>query len=77
MTSPTTTTSPCTPSERRFSAGPADEQSRRSDAWSASTRLSSSGIERSYERIPASTCATGIRAWAAASAPASVEFVSP
>ena len=32
------------------------------------TRLSSSGIARSNERIPASTCATGMRACAAASA---------
>ena len=33
--------------------------------------------ERLKERIPASTCATGICACAPASAPASVEFVSP
>ena len=31
----------------------------RSLAWSVSTRLSSSGIERSQERMPASTCASG------------------
>ena len=41
------------------------------------TRLTSSGIARSYERIPASTCATGSPACTAVSAPASVEFVSP
>ena len=42
-----------------------------------STRLRSSGIVRSNERIPASTCTTGTPASAAASAPASVELVSP
>ena len=57
--------------------GAVEEHSSRSLAWSVSTRLSSSGIVRSYERMPASTCATGIPACAAASAPASVEFVSP
>ena len=34
-------------------------------------------MARSNERIPASMCTTGTRAWAAASAPASVELVSP
>ncbi len=53
------------------------EQSSRSLAWSQSTRLSSSGMERSNERMPASTCPTGIAAWAAASVPARVELVSP
>ena len=53
------------------------EQSSRSLAWSVSTRLSSSGMERSKERMPASTWPTAIPAWAAASAPASVELVSP
>ena len=77
ITSPTTTTSPETFSWRRCSAGVAEEQSSRSEAWSARTRLSSSGIVRSNERIPASTWATGIRICAAASAPASVELVSP
>ena len=77
ITSPTTTTSPETLSWRRCSAGVAEEQSSRSEAWSARTRLSSSGIARSNERIPASTWATGIRICAAASAPASVELVSP
>ena len=36
-----------------------------------------SGIVRSNDRSPASTCATGVPSLAAASAPASVEFVSP
>ena len=53
------------------------EQSSRSLAWSVRTRLSSSGIERSKERIPASTCPSGQAPWAAASAPARVELVSP
>ena len=44
---------------------------------STSTRFSSSGIARSNERRPASTWATGTSSLAAASAPASVEFVSP
>ena len=45
--------------------------------WSERTRFSSSGIERSNERIPASMWMTGTRACADASAPASVELVSP
>ena len=53
------------------------EHSRRSLAWSVSTRFSSSGIVRSNERMPASTWATGTPACAAASAPARVELVSP
>ena len=53
------------------------EQSSRSLAWSVSTRLSSSGMVRSNERMPASTWPTGMPACAAASAPASVELVSP
>ena len=40
-------------------------------------RFTSSGIERTNERTPASTCATGTASFAAASAPARVEFVSP
>ena len=47
------------------------------ERWSATTRLTSSGIRRSNERSPASTCATGTVSLAATSAPASVEFVSP
>ena len=44
---------------------------------STSMRLRSSGIARSPLRSPASTCATGTPASAAARAPASVELVSP
>ncbi len=77
ITSPTTSTRPAIRSARRFSAAASEEHRSSEEAWSVSTRLSSSGIARSNERIPASTCATGIPAWAAASAPASVEFVSP
>ena len=77
ITSPTRWTSPAAASRRRLSTAVGVEQSSRSLAWSVSTRLSSSGIERSNERMPASTCPTGMRSWAAASAPASVELVSP
>ena len=49
-----------TRSARRFSAAASDEHSSSADAWSVSTRLSSSGIARSNERMPASTWATGI-----------------
>ena len=41
------------------------------------TRLTSSGIERSKERRPASTWASGIRRWAQARAAARVELTSP
>jgi hypothetical protein len=40
-------------------------------------RFSCSGIVRSNEPMPASTCTTGTPACAAASAPASVELLSP
>ena len=65
------------PSFARFSTAVSVEHSSRSLAWSVSTRFSSSGIVLSNERMPASTCATGTCRCAAASAPASVEFVSP
>ena len=77
MTSPTRCASPRTPSRARLSIAVWVEHSRRSLAWSVSTRFSSSGIVRSNERMPASTWPTGMLAWAAASAPASVELVSP
>ena len=77
ITSPTRCTSPATPSRSRFPTAVSVEQSSRSLAWSVSTRFSSSGISRSNERMPASTWPAGIPAWRAASAPASVEFVSP
>ena len=46
-------------------------------ATSATMRLISSGIRRLKDRRPASTWATGMCSLAAASAPASVELVSP
>ena len=49
----------------------------KSEMWSTITRLISSAIRRLKERSPASTCATGMCIFAAASAPARVEFVSP
>ena len=45
--------------------------------WSTRIRLTSSGIFRLKERKPASICSTGMSSFAAANAPASVEFVSP
>ena len=63
--------------EDLVTAAVSDAHSSSSPRWSVSTRFSSSGMLRSNERMPASTCATGIRICAAASAPASVEFVSP
>ena len=59
ITSPTTSIRPATRSARRFSAAASEEHSSSAEAWSVSTRLSSSGIARSNERMPASTCATG------------------
>ena len=47
------------------------------ESWSVTRRLTSSGIDMSPERRPASRCTTGICSFAAASAPASVEFTSP
>ena len=52
-------------------------QKSRLEIRSTSIRFSSSGIARSKERRPASTWATGTSSLPAASAPASVEFVSP
>ncbi len=77
MASPTIRTPSEIPSRARFVAAVSVEHSRSVLAWSVSTRLSSSDIDRSKERIPASTCATGTRACAPARAPASVELVSP
>ena len=77
ITSPTRWASPRARSSRRLSSAVWVEHSSRSLAWSVSTRLSSSGIVASKERMPASTWPTGSPAWAAASAPASVELVSP
>ena len=66
--------SPPPPGWRRRSGSGRSSQRER---WSATTRLSSSGIRRSKLRRPASTWATGMPSLAAPSAPASVEFVSP
>ena len=75
ITSPTTSRLPPTPSVASCSAERSSGQRRSAEMPSTSIRFRSSGIERSNERSPASTCATGT--WPAASAPASVEFVSP
>ena len=77
ITSPTRWDSPRTPSRSRLRIAVSVEHSSSSLAWSVRTRFSSSGMERSNERIPASTCPVGIPACDAASAPASVELVSP
>ena len=75
ITSPTTSIRPRTPSARRIPAERSSGASRRSARRSTAIRLRSSGIARSPLRRPASTWAT--RVAPAASAPASVEFVSP
>jgi hypothetical protein len=77
ITSPTRWTSPAALSRSRLATAVSVEQSRRSLAWSVSTRFSSSGIARSKDRMPASTWPVGMPARDAASAPASVELVSP
>ena len=77
ITSPTRCTAPAARSASRLRTAVSVEHSSRSLAWSHSTRFSSSGMARSKERMPASTWATGTCACAAASAPASVELVSP
>jgi hypothetical protein len=59
IASPTSSTRPATDSLRRFVTAVSVEHSSRSLAWSVSTRFSSSGIDRSNDRMPASTCATG------------------
>jgi hypothetical protein len=65
------------PSRRRFSSPSADGVSSSSHNRSVTIRLISSGIVRSNDRSPASTCAHGRHSFAATSAPASVEFTSP
>ena len=77
ITSPTWLTPATTPSRPRFSTAWFVGQSSKAETWSVRTRLSSSGMPRSNDRNPASTCAMGIPSLAAASAPAKVEFVSP
>ena len=49
------------PSRRRFSSPLPSVTNKRSETWSVSTRLISSGMLRSKERRPASTCATSGR----------------
>ena len=65
------------PSAARFSPASGLWVRSRSDRRSVSTRLISSGIVQSAERRPASTCATGMPSFEAASAQARVEFTSP
>ncbi len=77
MTSPVTRTPSRIPSRSRFSTAVLVGQKRRLETWSTTTRFTSSGMARSNDRRPASTWATGTWSFAAARAPASVEFVSP
>ena len=65
------------PSAVRFATAVGVGANSQLERWSATTRLTSSGIVRSNERSPASTWATGSDTFAAARAPASVEVVSP
>ena len=65
------------PSRRRFSTPLGSLTSSRSLIASVSTRLISSGIERSKLRSPASTCATRTPSFTATSAQAIVLFTSP
>ena len=57
------------PSAARFATAVGVGAKSQRDRWSAMTRLISSGMRRSKERRPASTCATGTCNLAAASAP--------
>ena len=77
ITSPTTAISPEIPSASRVARDRSSGASKSAESRSTSIRLRSSGIARSPERSPASTCATRTPAPTAASVPASVEFVSP
>ena len=77
ITSPTTSIRPATLSASSVARERSSGQKRSAEIRSTSMRLCSSGIERSPLRNPASTCATGVAASTAASAPASVELVSP
>ena len=65
------------PSAARLATAVSLGQNRRSQITSATTRLTSSGIARSNERRPDSTCPDAKPDLAATRAPASVEFVSP
>lgn len=72
ITSPVRWTPAVTPSAARFATAVAVGQKRRAEMGSVRTRFTSPGI-----RSPASICATGTCTFAAARAPARVEFVSP
>ena len=65
------------PSRAGSPSPPASAGSSSSAMWSVTTRLTSSGIERSKLRSPDSTWATAIPSLAAHSAAASVELTSP
>ena len=77
MTSPTWWIPSVIPSAARLTTATSVGQKSRLERRSTSMRFSSSGMERSKERRPASTWATGTSSFPAARAPASVEFVSP
>ncbi len=65
------------PSATRLSTASSDGVKRKSESWSVTMRLISSGMLRSRLLRPDSTCPTGIIRFAAASAQATVEFTSP
>ncbi len=65
------------PARSRCSALPAVAAQCTSATAPITNRLISSGIARSCERSPASTCTTGMPRWWAACAPALAELVSP
>ena len=64
ITSPTSSTRPATCSRSRLATAVGDGHSSSELRWSVSTRLTSSGMRRSNERMPASTWATGTPACA-------------
>ena len=77
ITSPTSTAASPRPSWRRLAIAASVEHRDSADSASATTRFTSSGIERLNERMPASTWASGSWAFPATSAPPSVVLVSP
>ena len=77
MMSPVSTVRFPSPSFSRLVTAVGVGASSRSDTWSATSRLISSGICRLKLRRPASTCARGMWSFAADSVAARVEFVSP
>src|SRR5439155_808805 len=74
---PTTWMPDVTFSCRRFFSDVDVGAKSKSDNWSATIRLISSGIVLSNERMPASTCARGRSCFRARRAAATVVFVSP